>query len=248
MSTSPRTELLDRTQIILIEPNGPDNVGSIARAMANLGLSQLVIAGSPGIKEQPGARKMAVSAADILEGVVEVPDFAAATRGAALVFGTTSHAAYETWQLLSPAEALALAKTTVGAVSIVFGCERYGLSKSLLRKCDQVIHLKTAKTGKSLNLAQAVLLLAWEWYQNDVSPQAIPKEADATTPWPTQIGRDWATALEAMGVLKPHNRDKKLATLRQLVTRVRLTREEAALMRQIGSKLNLFLGLRGPRK
>ncbi len=250
--------LLDNTRIVLIEPRVPENVGSVARAMNNLGLARLVIAGSPGLKDQPPARWLAVESGHILDAAVEVESFEEAVAGAGLVLGTTAHTAYETWQLLEPAEAIGLARGAAGDVAIVFGCERYGMPKSLLRRCDQVLHLPTERGECSLNLAQAVLLVAWEWRKAALAPEgAVPvvtsaaASADAPFVQPEEplpdLGPEWPRLLEAAGALKPHNREKKMATLRRILSRVRLSPEEAATIRSIGSKLALYVRLRGRR-
>jgi tRNA/rRNA methyltransferase len=232
--------------------------------MANLGLSRLVIAGSPGLCGQPGARHLAVHSEEVLEGAREVPDFAAAVDGADLIIGTTAHDAYETWEILDPWQALALARDVSGDIALVFGSERYGLPKTLLRQCHQVMHLPTARPGQSLNLAQAVLLVAWEWSlvkpagiraSESASASAFARVPDTDTdtdpgkvPVPADLGPYWPDVLEAAGVLKPHNRDRRLATLRRILSRLRLTEEEAALLRGAGSKLALFTQLRGVRR
>lgn len=263
-------ELLKKTRIILVEPAVPENVGSVARAMNNLGLERLVIAGSPGLKDQPPARWLAVDSGHILDAATEVASFEEAVAGAGLVLGTTAHTAYETWRLLEPAEAIGLARGAIGDVAIVFGCERYGLSKALLRRCDQVLHLPTERADCSLNLAQAVLLVAWEWRKAALAPETVVRAPEAAAPGSgtpgsgalasaasgladiggeplPQLGPEWPRLLEAAGAFKPHNREKKMASLRRLLSRVRMSPEEAATVRSIGSKLALYVRLRGKR-
>ncbi|MBM3268272.1 MAG: hypothetical protein FJZ01_11545 [Candidatus Sericytochromatia bacterium] len=218
----------------------PENVGSIARAMANLGFSNLVVAGAPGLKDDPAALRLAVHCEHLLASTREAPDFDAAVAGADLVLGTTAHDAYETWDILDPWQAIDLAGGVPGEIALVFGSERYGLSKALLRKCHQVVHLPTRVPGESLNLAQAVLLFCWEFAKADAARDR-PRAAGLTDVNP---GPYWIDVLERAGALKPHNKEKRLATLRRIASRVRLSEEEAALLRGIGSKLALLLKLR----
>lgn len=239
--------LLEKTRIVLVRPAIPENVGSVARAMHNLGLGRLTIVGAPGLKDQPPARRLAVESGHILESAREVGTFDEAVAGAGLILGTTAHTSYETWHLLEPAEAIALARTAAGEVAIVFGSERHGLPRDLLRRCDQVLHLPTAQPECSLNLAQAVLLVAWEWWKAAQAGNASDMgEAEHAAPFP-DLGPEWPHLLEEAGALKPHNREKRLATLRRILSRIRLSEEEAALVRGIGSKLALYLRLRGRR-
>lgn len=237
--------LLARTRMVLHEPRVPENVGSVARAMANFGLSRLIIAGSPGIKDDPAAQRLAVHCEGLLAAAREEPDFASAVGGAGLILGTTAHTAYERWDLLDPWQARSLAEGAGGEVALVFGSERYGLSRALLRRCDQVVHLPTAAPGQSLNLAQAVLVFCWEW-----SRPAVPTgpERPAAEVSLEALGPEWERLLEAAGALKPHNREQRLATLRRILTRLRPSPDEAALLRAIGSKLALLAGVRGTRK
>ncbi len=230
-----------RTRIVLIEPRVPENLGSVTRAMANLGLSKLVVAGSPGLKDSAAARRLAVHCEALLEAAVEVADFDAAVAGAGLVLGTTAHAAYETWEVLDPWQAIDLARYAAGDIALVFGSERYGLPKALLRRCDQVVHLPTSTPGQSLNLAQAVLLFCWEWSREPGRPAGPADEPRVPL---EDLGPYWIDVLQAAGALKPHNREKRLATLRRIASRLRLSEEEAALLRGIGSKLALMLELR----
>lgn len=229
--------LVDRTRIVLVSPRFPENIGSVARAMHNLGFKSLTIVDAPGLKDSVPAQRLAVDAAHILDAAREVEDFEQARIG--LVFGTTAHDAYETWTLLDPVVAANLAIAQNGPISLVFGGERYGMSKALLRRCDQIVHLPTAQADSSLNLAQAVLVLAWEWRR--AAERAIPSKVISGDVLLPDLELDWAGLLEEAGFLKPHNREKKMATLRQVLSRVRLSPEEAAALQGVGSKLALLL-------
>ncbi len=251
IKAAPSTAALhERLEIILLRPQTPENVGSIARAMANLGLRQLRIVGSPGIARDPAARRLAVHCEDILESASEALDLESALEGSTLTIGTTAHRSYETWDLLEPRSVVALAREAPGPVALVFGSERYGMSKADLRRCDQVLHLPTARPGESLNLAQAVLVVAWEFWR-DPDPAGRSAEAmdrlELAPPGPDvlgDLGPEWVGLLAASGFLKPHNREKKLATLRRVLSRARLTETERAALRGMGSKLSLLCGQR----
>ena len=251
IETAPSSAALrERLAIVLLHPQTPENVGSIARAMANLGLARLLIAGSPGIARDPAARRLAVHCEDILESAGEAPDLESALSGFQLVIGTTAHRSYETWDLLEPRSVVALARAVPGPVALVFGSERYGMSRADLRRCDQVLHLPTARPGESLNLAQARLVVAWECWREPDPVGGLDAAADQLAlepPGPDvlgDLGQDWIGILEASGFLKPHNREKKLATLRRVLSRVGLTPSEAASLQGLGSKLALLCGQR----
>lgn len=157
----PMKAVLGRIRIILVEPQGPRNVGSTARAMRNFGLSRLsLVKGTP--LDHPETREMASSAQDVLANAQVFPDLAAATATCQLLVGTTARARHRVETLL-PSEAgprIIDAAARGLEVGILFGREDSGLTAEELRVCHFVISAATAEDYSSLNLAQAVLLVA----------------------------------------------------------------------------------------
>lgn len=229
-------------RVVLHQPGIPGNLGSIARAVAHLGLEDVVIVGAAGLKHQPEARMMAVHVGDVLDRFREVDHLEEALLGCELVLGTSARPHTDGQPPLGPEEALAYAARRPGRVALLFGSEKYGLPTEALRRCDHVVRLPSRRDGESFNLAQAVLLLGWEFTRPGRTPApAVDRlhRFEVTPP----VSR----ALEELGVLKAHHRDKKLMTLRRLLARLDFSEEEAALVRHVASKVALLLGLRPPR-
>lgn len=236
----------DRLRVVLHQPGVPGNLGSIARAAAHLGLADVVIVGAPGLKQQPEARMLAVHVPDVLEGFREVPDLEEALDGCALVLGTSARPKTDDLPPLDTAGAHALASACPGRVAILFGSEKYGLSTEVIRRCDQVVRLPSERPGESFNLAQAVLLLGWEMLRPR-DPQGSRVLPDVRQRHRFRIDDRVESALIELGVLREHHRTKKLMTARRLLARLAFTDEEAALLRQVASKVALKAGLRPSR-
>lgn len=236
----------ERLRIVLHQPGVPGNLGSIARAVAHLGLADVVIVGAPGLKDQPEARMMAVHVPDVLDGFRETDDLESALEGCALVLGTSARPKTDDLPPLDPEGAVAIAGTVPGRVALLFGSEKYGLSTELLRRCDQVVRLPSHRQGESFNLAQSVLLLGWEFSRTRNEAPAVVA-SDARFRHRFRVDDRLEAALVALGVLRDHHRSKKLMTARRLLARLAFSDEEAALLRQVASKVALKLGLRPER-
>src|SRR5690242_15256231 len=161
--------------IILSHPQLGENIGAAARAMANFGLADLRLVkprhGWPDAK----ATAMAAGAANVVE---QARVFATLREGLAdlsLVYATTARERGITKDVLTPAEAarrLRAASAHGGKTAILFGNERAGLDNDEISVCDCVITIPTAHFA-SINLGQAVLLTAYEWFRAaDSTPSA----------------------------------------------------------------------------
>src|SRR5262245_8766938 len=164
------TDLFSRLDVVLLRPKSPGNVGSVARAMKNMGFGRLVVA-DPMAYDDPGyfdeeARRMAWAAADLLDARRETPDLASALARATLVAGTTSHPP-EGARVLTPRQLAAelTARLTAhpeATAALRFGQEDIGLTRDALTSCHIIGSVPTAETYPSLNLSQAALLFLYE--------------------------------------------------------------------------------------
>ena len=147
-------------RIVLVRPKDPANIGSSARAMKNFGLNELYLA-SPQRPVNRHAYALASHAGDVLDSAVICETVAETLVGCTLVLGTTARPRDSEMRVYSPREA---AETLPqGGIAILFGPEDYGLSNEDLRHCQGYIQIPTAEYA-SLNLAQAVQLVAYEWF------------------------------------------------------------------------------------
>jgi TrmH family RNA methyltransferase len=154
---------LDRIRIVLVRPREAQNVGAVARAMKNMGLAQLVLVDAPALDEARAAT-LAVHAGDVLAARRQVATLPAALVGCGLVVGTSGRPTAARDGGVTPR---ALAPVLVGAaadndVALVFGPEDHGLALEELKHCHHVLTIPTSDAYGSLNLAQAVLVCAYE--------------------------------------------------------------------------------------
>ncbi|QCU90595.1 RNA methyltransferase [Thiomicrorhabdus sediminis] len=154
---------LAKIRIVLIETSHPGNIGAIARAMKNMGLSQLVLVNP---KEFPSsvASARASSACDILDSAKVVNSIDEAIVGAKLVVGASARLRKVSWPQLDVRETAQLALQTVedGEVALLFGREDSGLSNAEMDKCHYLAHIPSNPTYSSLNISQAVQVFAYE--------------------------------------------------------------------------------------
>lgn len=228
------SNLLTHTRVVLAHPFFPENVGAIARAMRVTGLTQLRLAG--GVDPlHANARKMAVGAASILEEARRFETLDEALEGASYVVGTTPDL-YEGWPTHDPAEAARFAASWAleGQVAMVFGNEKNGLSRHALERCHAVLRIPQVGGGPSLNLAQAAMIIFYEWMQ--VSQELRCETTLAQLAPPAQLAgleTQLFSLLTDQGFMKPHHASKKKGALRRILGRVRLTPEEVALLRGV---------------
>lgn len=227
-------------RIVLVRPKGAANVGAVARAMKNMGLSQLVLVQSLALK-QFWAKAMAVHAGDVLEQTREVSSLADAVAGCGLVVGTTCRdglyrASAETPRDLAPR---IIAAAAVNQVALVFGPEDHGLGNEELKACHQLIRIPTGTEYSSLNLAQAVLVCAYEIFVAaqvpTAMPQIVPELADAERV--EFMFERLKVAFLKIGYLHASNPDHILFAYRRILGRSQLEERDVrillALARQI---------------
>src|SRR4030043_1522201 len=162
----------DSVSIILVRPKFPENIGSVARAMKNMGVKQftLVDGSSP---LHPNAYKLASGAEDILERAEEFPALREAISELGCLVGMTCRRGKDRHPDLTPK---ALAKRIVSlsqenSVGLAFGSEKEGLTNEELSLCHFYVRIPSADSFPSLNLAQAVMVLCYELFQSATTIQ-----------------------------------------------------------------------------
>jgi tRNA/rRNA methyltransferase len=156
--------------VILVEPQLADNIGMTARAMANFGLEELRLVAPRDGWPNERARFAASGATFIVEDAVAFPTFNDALADLHWVCATTARQRDLAKPVLTPEQAVAEMRRRIAEgqrVAIVFGRERNGLETSEVARCDAIVMAPVSSTFASLNLAQAVLLVAYEWMKTD---------------------------------------------------------------------------------
>ena len=153
-------------RIVLVEPAGPLNVGSVARIMKNMGLRQLVLVSPHCDHLGEEARLMAVRAADILETAKVVESLPAALVGCIRAIATTGDDSRSLpTKLEDPAHALPWLLEAPSA--LIFGTEDCGLTNAQLNRAQRLIRIPSSDAYSSLNLAQAVAICCYELYREE---------------------------------------------------------------------------------
>ena len=231
-------------RIVLVEPAGPRNLGSVARVMKNMGLSQLVLVNPHCDPQDPAAQMMAVHGANLLSHLQIRPTLPEALQGCQRVIGTTGRdQPYPPeWQIETPRGAL---PWLLGARSsaLVFGPEDRGLSNEELSLCQRQIMIPANPDYPSLNLAQAVGICSYELRLATLAAAEISEAHDSLqgSPHPDTVPIEVMEGfyghlrdlLLRIGYLQPHTADRKLSKFRALFNRSGLTQTEVALLRGI---------------
>lgn len=171
--------LLNQVQIILVETSHSGNIGSAARAMKTMGITNLrLVAPKQSIDEQ--AIALAAGAKDVLDNVHIYSTFDEAIADCQLVIGTSARLRHLQNSLIEPRKCgeIAIQRAQQGKVAVVFGRERVGLTNEELLKCHYHLHFPTNPDYGSLNLAMAVQLACYEirmaWVDLQNNPQILP--------------------------------------------------------------------------
>jgi tRNA/rRNA methyltransferase len=171
--------------VILVEPQLADNIGSVARAMANFGLSQLRLVAPKCEWPAERAYVMASGANRVLDGAKLYSSVGAAIGDLNYVFATTARAHDQAKPVADAGEAAQIASGKIAAgegVGIMFGRERNGLENHEVALADRIVTLPVNPAFASLNLSQAVVIVAYEWFKlttGGALPFGMPQKSEA---------------------------------------------------------------------
>jgi tRNA/rRNA methyltransferase len=219
--------------VILVEPQMGENIGAAARAMANFGLGRLRLVKPREEWPNPQARKMASGADRILDDAELFGTLEEAIADCSLVLATTARAHDQAKPVIDAGEAARLAAPRVAAgetVGILFGRERIGLENHEVALADRIVTLPVNPAFASLNLGQAVVIVAYEWFK--LAGPGLPfAERDRS---PTASKQQLLAFFKAMeGELEkveffrpPDKRDTMQINLRNIFTRMVLTQQD----------------------
>ena len=219
----------------LVEPTHPGNIGGSARALKTMGFSDLSLV-SPKLFPAEEATAMAAGAKDVLAQTQVFRTLKEALASSSVVFGTSARSRSIAWPLLNPREAAekAQALSKHGRVSFVFGRESSGLSNEELALCQYHVHIPSNPEYSSLNLAQAVQILAYECRMASEMPVSKPldeplvKQADLEV-WIAKIEEQ----CKASGFLKAENPRYLLPRIRRLLAKAEVTQQEWNMLQGI---------------
>jgi len=224
--------------VVLVRPAQVGNVAAACRAMKNMGLHDLRLVAPPADLASAPGRALAYGAFDVLDGARRCATLLEAVADARFVVATSARA---NPMALTP-RALAAERGERGAgglTALVFGPERTGLTAAELRLCHATVRIPAAAARPSLNLAQAVLIVAYELHVGGTgeergyrvdAPPAPAGELETTL-------SELREGLLAVGYLNPANPDAILAELRRMLARAGPTRRELRLLRGLARQV-----------
>ncbi|MDR9228456.1 tRNA (cytidine/uridine-2'-O-)-methyltransferase TrmJ [Burkholderia multivorans] len=238
------------TRFVLVEPSHPGNVGAAARALKTMGFSRLVLVAPrvPHVQSDPEAVAMASGADDVLASAHVVSTLGEALSGVHWSIALTARTREYGPPRLAPRAAAAHACTQVesGDIALVFGNERTGLANEHVEQCSALAHIPANPAYSSLNLAQAVQVLAYElrvaFLEQTSEPAQQPAADTGTLAQSDEIERMYLhleNALIALDFLDPRNPKKLMPRLRRLFARTGLEREEVNILRGIAKHILL---------
>lgn len=233
-------------RIVLVGTTHPGNIGAVARAMKNMGLSELSLV-RPRYFPHDDATARASGAEVVLESAHVVDDLAEALADCRFVAGASARARTIDWPTLAPREFArrVVDEAASGAAAVVFGPEKSGLTNEDLDRCHALVSIPAEPDFSSLNLAMAVQVLCYELRlaRTEGVPAAAPREVPLASG--EELERFYAhleQVLTASGFLDPANPRFLMRRLRRLFARALPDQNEVNILRGILASLDPVAG------
>jgi len=225
-------------RIVLVDPAHPGNIGAVARAMKNMGLSTLHLV-RPRFFPNSEANARASGADDVLAAARVFENFEDAIAECGLVVGTSARSRHLSFDLVEPRECAqqVVSASQSGEVALVFGAERMGLTNTELSRCNLLVTIPTNPEYSSLNLAMAVQILTYEvWLLT--RPEAPPIAGLEVPPLATggemtRLYEHIEQVLDYIDFRDRHGGGHLMARIRRLFNRARLDQNEMNILRGI---------------
>jgi tRNA (cytidine32/uridine32-2'-O)-methyltransferase len=232
-------ERQSKIRMVLVNTTHPGNIGGAARAIKNMGLTELYLV-QPREFPAPRAVWRAAGARDILTNVKVVETLDEAIAGCGLVVGTSARERRIPWPLINPRECgeKIWSEAASHDVALLFGREDRGLTNSELQKCHYHVHIPSNPDYSSLNLATAVQVLAYEVRMASLQDEngVLPSMDEWDQPLATadELELFHQHLAETMATLKfydPDNPKQLLTRMRRLFNRTRMDKMEVSMLR-----------------
>ena len=242
--------MLDRIRIVLVNTTHPGNIGGTARAMKNMGLTDLCLV-QPKHFPHEDADARSSGATDILESARVVESFDEAVADCHVVVGTSARERHIPWPLVNPRELASqfsaqLSSDEKSRVAVVFGREDRGLTNEELQRCHLHVHIPTNESFSSLNVAAAVQVIAYELRMVLVE-QAQAEQPQWGTRWDIELATNdeiermfahLESTLVRLEFLNPDNPRQLMPRLRRLLLRSVPDQVEVNVLRGILKQVN----------
>jgi tRNA/rRNA methyltransferase len=237
-----RMGALERFVFVLVRPKSPGNVGAAARALKNMGFSDLRLVAPENRNSRPEIA-MAVHASDVYSAARTYPDLPSAITDCNLAVGTTARTGPYRSEVRELREAaVELAALSAGnRLAIIFGPEDFGLTNDDLKLCQRLITIRADPLYPSINLAQAVMLAAYEIrLAVAASPSGAVVEEFAPASAVDAMFERMTEALLAIGFISEDNPDHIMFTIRAIFGRSGLRPRELEIMNGVARQIRWF--------
>ncbi|XQW84031.1 tRNA (cytosine(32)/uridine(32)-2'-O)-methyltransferase TrmJ [Thalassotalea piscium] len=239
--------MLDSVRIVLVNTSDCRNIGSAARAMKTMGLSQLILV-NPGEMPNGQAQALAAGATDVLANAKVVSTLEEAISDCGLVVGTSARSRTLPWPMLDPRECgeKLISETSEYPVALVFGRESSGLTNEELQLCHFHVQIPANPEYSSLNLAMAVQTLSYEvrmaFLAKEKEAYAQQAQANDEEEYPVvaeteRMFEHFEEALKATGFIVPSHPGLVMTKLRRFINRARPDTKELKMWRGILSSV-----------
>lgn len=237
--------VFNRLRFVLVETSHPGNVGSVARAMKTMGFSQLYLVNprQSDVTTHPEAIALASGAHDVLENAIIVDSIEQALQGCTVAAAVTARLREFSPPILDPREfATQLNNPSSGCAALILGNERTGLSNEMVEKCNYLLSIPANPAYSSLNLAQAVQVLAYECRYASLENMPLKTEVGfkgdlANVAEIDAMFAHLEQALISIQFIDPTSPKKLMTRLRRLFSRTQLEVEEVNILRGMAKKM-----------
>lgn len=228
-------------RFIMVRPATAGNVGAAARALKNMGFDGLWIVDPvrANVVTTHEARYMAHGAEDVLENARVVRHLDAALAGCRWIVGTSRRIGRQRVPPRTPRDFAAACRAAPDRrpLAVLFGPEEDGLGRAELARCHDIVRIPTARGQPSLNVAQAVMILAYELAAPAESHPRSAAHREAPAEEQEAMVEHLRVMLQEVGYLRPHSGHVRLLALRRILARARLSTDEVRLIRGICRKV-----------
>lgn len=247
---------LDQIAIVLVRPQYGGNIGSVSRAMKNMGLERLILVSPEQDPLGNEARMMATSARDILEKAEVFPTLEEALKGFRWIAGTSARKGRNRGPFIHPREICPeiLRHAQTVPVAILFGPEDKGLTNEELAPCHALVSMPTHEGLRSLNLAQAVMVFCYELFVGSLALSEKGAEISGQKAKPAEFKKvegmyaHLEELLLKIGFLDENNPKRIMHTLRRVFGRAGLSDRDVAILRGVFRQLEWYATKRDPKE
>ncbi|MBW6420140.1 RNA methyltransferase [Rhizobium sp. XQZ8] len=248
-TNSERELIAEGPAVILVEPQLGENIGMVARAMANFGLAELRLVNPRDGWPSEKARSAASKADHVIDGTKVYDTLEEAIADLNFVYATTARERYGFKPVRSPvtaAETLRGKFKTGEKTGILFGRERYGLTNEEVALADEIVTFPVNPAFASLNIAQAVLLMSYEWMKSGIDDLAetvfLPiEQRPSTKEQVIGLFEHLEEALDSRNYFHPPAKKPRMVdNLRAVISRRGFTEQEISVFRGVINSLDRF--------